>query len=162
MAQPSPIQQCQKLNRTALLTRQDNNSTQKAGDSRRSQLLTKYLPLLESKTSLRARRHSAVQWLPRVVTDATVPLVPWSVPGHQRLDAPSESAGCIAAHEKKKKERCGSYTERRLHIRLSTPNSKSYAASGSLSLVAHENLGFRCNLRSHLALRLKGVSARSK
>ena len=37
-------------------------------------------------------------------TDAMVPLVPWPVPGHQRLDIPSESAGCLAARKKKKRD----------------------------------------------------------
>ena len=37
-------------------------------------------------------------------TDAIVSLMPWPVPGHQRLDSPSESAGCLAARKKTKEK----------------------------------------------------------
>ena len=36
-------------------------------------------------------------------SDTIVSVIPWSAPGHWRLDGPSESAGCLAAREKKKK-----------------------------------------------------------
>ena len=36
-------------------------------------------------------------------TDVMVPLVRWPLPGHQRMDSPSESAGCLAARKKKEK-----------------------------------------------------------
>ena len=49
---------------------------------------------------------------------AMVPIVPWPVPGHQRLDIPSESAGCLATRKKKRKNHGGKYVERRLHIKL--------------------------------------------
>ena len=50
------------------------------------------------------------------------------------------SAGCLAAREKKKLRKERSYSDRRLPIGFFTSNSKSYAASGSLSLVALETL----------------------
>ena len=48
----------------------------------------------QSKTAL----CSAV--LAQSATDAIVSTIPWPVPGHQRLDGPSESAGCLAARKK--------------------------------------------------------------
>ena len=82
-------------------TRQDNNSVQKAGNSRRSRSLQKSayrfrrVNISQSETAL----CSAV--LAQSGTDAMVALVPWPVPGHQRLDARQSTAGCLAARKKK-------------------------------------------------------------
>ena len=100
--------------------RQNKTTTpRKAGNSSRSQQLQKStcrfrrVNISQSETAL----CSAV--LDQSGTDAMVPLVPWPVPGHQRSDSPSESAGCLAAREEKSRKvlrnNCGSYTERRLH-----------------------------------------------
>ena len=78
------------------MTRQDNNSTESkvtlvAYDN------YKKVPIAFGEiTALRARRHSAVQG-----TDAMVPLEPWPVPGHQRLDARQSPLGA-SQHAKKK------------------------------------------------------------
>ena len=63
-------------------------------------------------------------------TDATVPSVPWPVPGHQRLDARQSPLGALQ-HAKKK--------DSILNV-VCTSNSKSYVALRSVSLVAHGNL----------------------
>ena len=66
--------------------------------------------------------------------------MPWYLwyPGQYlaAVGRPSESAVCLAAREQKKLRKERSFSERRLLIGFFTPNSKSYAASDSLSLVA--------------------------
>ena len=82
-------------------TRQDNDSAQKASNSRRSRLLQisayrfRRVNISQSETAL----CSAV--LAQRGTDAMVPLVPWPVPGHQRLDVRQSPLGA-SQHAKKK------------------------------------------------------------
>ena len=78
-------------------------------------------------------------------TDAMVPLVPWPVPGHQRLDARQSPLGASQHAKKKKKQGRSSgkkHARRTLNVvctfKLFAPYSKSYASLRSVSLVAHE------------------------
>ena len=117
-----------------LMTRQDNNSVQKASNSRRSRLLQKKcLSLQESK-------HSAVQCWPRVVR------MPWYISTLASTWAPAvgrspASAGCLAARKKKQGRSSGKkHAGRILNVvctfKLFAPCSKSYASLRSVSLVS--------------------------
>ena len=138
-------------------------STTTPSNSRRSQQLRKSthsfwrVNISQSETAL------CGAMLAQSGTDAMVPLVPWPVPGHQRWDARQSPLGALQ-HAKKTQERNMRiiYWTSSAHWILHAKLEIVCCILRSVSLVAHENLWFRCNLHSHLALRLKGVSTRSK
>ena len=85
------------------MTRQDNNSSRKPGHtSRIQQLEKKSLIAFAEINSSQSETALCSAVLAQSDTDAMVPLVHWPVPGHHRLDSPSESAGCLAARKKNK------------------------------------------------------------
>ena len=81
---------------------QDNNSVQKAGNSRRNRLLQKRAYRFKRVNSSQRETALCSAVLAQSGTDAMVPLVPWPVPGHQRLDAGQSPLGA-SQHEKKKR-----------------------------------------------------------
>ena len=73
-------------------------------------------------------------------TDATVPVVPWPVPGHQRLDA--VRVRCVPRSTQIKVLKKTIIADRILNVvctlKFFTPESKSYAPLRSVSLVVSE------------------------
>ena len=80
-------------------------------------------------------------------TGAMVSMAPWPVPGHQRLDSPSESAGCLAA---RKKNSGKTIADRILNVVCKLKHFRR-------SLVAPEypEESLRCNLQTLQTFRMK-------
>ena len=109
-------------------TRQDNHSTESRSlESRFTTTKSAYrfwtVNISQSETALCSAE------LAQSGADAMVPLVPWPVHWHQRLDSTSESAGCLAARKKKTQERRIVNWTSSAHWIFFTPISKTCAAS---------------------------------
>ena len=107
----------QPYKKRTLKTRQDNHSVKESRQLSSQSITTKSAYRFRSVNISQSETALCTAVLAQSGTDAMVPLVPWPVPGHQRLDARQSPLGA-SQHAKKKVMRkivCTSNSNRMLH-----------------------------------------------